>query len=138
MGRLCKSGSLRKVARELDLAGVQDVRWEKRGPVRSEYYLFVCGIGKEGLYFPSPNIILVIKSRIMRWAGNAGRVVDRRSAYRVLMGKREGRRPLGRSRWENNIKMDLREWDKDMDWIDLTEDRDRCRALVNAVMNIRF
>jgi hypothetical protein len=74
----------------------------------------------------------------MRWARNAGRVVDRRGAYGVLMGKRERRRPLGRSRWENNIKMDLREWDKDMDWIDLTEDRDRCRALVNAVMNIRF
>ena len=59
--------------------------------------------------------------------------------FRVLLGKPEGKRPLGRPRhrWEDNIKMDLQEvgggWD--MDWIDLTEDRDRWQALVNAVMN---
>jgi hypothetical protein len=65
---------------------------------------------------------------------------ERRGAYRALAGKPEGRRPLGRPRrrWEVNIKMDLREvrWGG-MDWINLAEDRDRWRALVNAVMNLR-
>jgi hypothetical protein len=65
---------------------------------------------------------------------------ERRGAYRVLVGKSEGRRPLGRPRrrWEDNIKMDLREvgWGG-MDWINLAQDRDRWRALVNAVMNLR-
>jgi hypothetical protein len=64
----------------------------------------------------------------------------RRGAYRALVGKPEGRRPLGRPRrrWEDYIKMDLREvgWG-DMDWINLAQDRDRWRALVNAVMNLR-
>jgi hypothetical protein len=62
------------------------------------------------------------------------------NAYRILVGKPEGRRPLGRPRrrWVDNIKMDLIEicWDV-MDWIDLTEDRDQWRALVNTVMNLR-
>jgi hypothetical protein len=65
---------------------------------------------------------------------------ERRGAYRVLVGKPEGRRPLGRPRrrWEDNIKIDLQEvgWG-DMDWINLAQDRDRWRALVNAVMNLR-
>jgi hypothetical protein len=65
---------------------------------------------------------------------------ERRGAYRALVGKPEGRRPLERPRrrWEDNIKMDLREdeWGG-MDWINLAQDRDRWRALVNAVMNIR-
>jgi hypothetical protein len=65
---------------------------------------------------------------------------ERRGAYRVLVGKPEGRRPLGRPRrrWEDNIKMDLQEvgWGG-MDWINLAQDRDRWRALVNAVMNLR-
>jgi hypothetical protein len=65
---------------------------------------------------------------------------ERRGAYRALVGKPEGRRPLGRPRhrWEDNIKMDLREvgW-VDMDWIDLVQDRDRWRAVVNAVINLR-
>jgi hypothetical protein len=64
----------------------------------------------------------------------------RRGVYRVLVGKREGKRPLGRRRlgWEDNTKMDLQEegWEG-MDWIDLTHDRDRWRALVNAAMNVR-
>jgi hypothetical protein len=64
---------------------------------------------------------------------------ERRGAYRALVGKPEGRRPLGRprSRWEDNIKMDLREVGGGADWIDLAQDRDRWRALVNAVMNLR-
>jgi hypothetical protein len=65
---------------------------------------------------------------------------ERRGAYRALVGKPEGRRPLGRPRrrWEDNIKMDLREigWGG-KDWINLAEERDRWRALVNAVMNLR-
>jgi hypothetical protein len=59
----------------------------------------------------SPNIIRMIKSRRLRWAGHVARMGERRGAYRALVGKREGRRPLGRPRrrWEDNIKMDLRE-----------------------------
>ena len=68
------------------------------------------------------------------------RMGERRGAYRVLVGKPEGRRPLGRPKriWEDNIKMDLRKvgW-RCMEWINLAEDRDRWRALVNAVMNLR-
>jgi hypothetical protein len=65
---------------------------------------------------------------------------EERGAYRILVGRPEGRRPLGRPRhrWEDSIKMDLREvgWEG-MNWIELAEDRDRWRALVNAVMNLR-
>jgi hypothetical protein len=90
--------------------------------------------------YSSPNIIRVIKSRRLRWAGHVARMEERRRAYRTLVGKPEGRRPLGRPRrrWEDNIKMDLREvgWG-DMDWVNLAEDRDRWRALVNAAMNLR-
>ena len=67
-------------------------------------------------------------------------MVERRSVYRVLVGKPEGKRQLGipRHRWEDNIKMDLQEVRLEgMNWFDLAQDRDRCRAVVNAVMNIR-
>ena len=76
----------------------------------------------------------------MRWAGHVARMRERRGVYRVLVGKREGKRPLGRpgNRWEDNNKMDNREVRcGDMDWIDLAQDRDRWRELVNAVMNRR-
>jgi hypothetical protein len=82
----------------------------------------------------------MIKSRRMRWAGNVAQMGERRNAYRILVGKPEGRRPLGRPRcrWVDNIKMDLREigWDG-MNWSDLVQDRDQWKALVNTVMNLR-
>jgi len=88
----------------------------------------------------SPSVVLVIKSIIMRWAGHVARMGERRGVYRILVGKPEEKRPLGRPgrRWEDNIKMDLREVGcGGMDWIELAEDRDKWRALVNAVMNLR-
>jgi len=81
----------------------------------------------------------VIESRRMRWAGHVGRMGDSRGVCRVLMGKPEGKRPLGRPRrrWEDNIEMDLQELGCcGMEWIDLAQDRDRWRARVNSVMNI--
>jgi hypothetical protein len=67
-------------------------------------------------------------------------MVEKRNAYRILVGNSEGKRPLGRPRrrWVDNIKMDLREigWDG-RDWIDLAQDRDQWRVLVNAVMNLQ-
>jgi hypothetical protein len=65
---------------------------------------------------------------------------EKRGVCRVLVGKPEGKRPLGRPRlrWKDNIKMNLQEVGfRDMDWIEMTQDRDRCRALVNAIMNLR-
>ena len=76
----------------------------------------------------------------MRWAGLVARKVERRGVSTVLMGKPEGKRPLGkvRRRWEDNIKMDFQEVGcGGMDWIELAQDRDRWRALVNAIMNLR-
>jgi hypothetical protein len=72
--------------------------------------------------YSSPNMIRMIKSRRMRWAGNVARMGEKRNAYRILVGKSEGKRSLGRRRhrWVDNIKMDLRDigWGG-MDWIDL-------------------
>jgi len=82
----------------------------------------------------------VIKLRRIRWAGHVARMGERRGVYRVLVGNHEGKRPFGRHRrrWEDNIKMDLQEAGYGvMGWIELAQDRDRWRALVNAVMNFR-
>jgi hypothetical protein len=90
--------------------------------------------------YPSPNIVRVIKSRIMKWMGHVARIGKNRGVYRVLVGKPEGMRPLGRPRhrWDDNIKMGLRKVGcGGIYWIDLAQDRDRWRALVNAVMDIR-
>ena len=90
--------------------------------------------------YSSPNIVRVIKSRRMRWAGHVARMGEERGVYRVLLGKPEGRRPLGRPRrrWVDNIRMDLQEVVcRFMDWIWLAQDRDRWRTLVSAVMNLR-
>jgi hypothetical protein len=90
--------------------------------------------------YSSPSIIRIIKSRRMKWVGHVARMGDKRNAYRLLVGKPEGNRPLGRPRrrWVDNIKMDLEEvgWD-DVDWIDLAKDRNRWRAVMNSVLNLR-
>ena len=90
--------------------------------------------------YSSPNIVRVIKWRRMRWAGYVARMGEEREEYRVLVGKPEGTRPLGRPRrrWEDDIRMDLQEVGCGyMDWIGLAQHRDRWRTLVSAVMNIR-
>jgi hypothetical protein len=87
-----------------------------------------------------PNIVRVVKSRRMRWAGHLARMWEGRGVYRVLVGKPEGKRPLGipRPRWEDNIKMDLQDVGEGCgDWMEFVQDRDRWRALVNTVMNLR-
>jgi hypothetical protein len=90
--------------------------------------------------YSSPSIIRIIKSRKMRWAGLVARMGEKRSSYRLLVGKREGRRPLGRPRrrWMDNIRMDLGEvgWG-DVDWIGLAKDKNRWRAVVYSVLNLR-
>jgi hypothetical protein len=90
--------------------------------------------------YSSPNIVRVIKSKRMRWAGHVARMGEGRVVYRVLVGRSEGKRLLGRPRrrWEDNIKMDLREIGIDgANWIQLAQDRDWWRACVNTVMNLR-
>ena len=88
----------------------------------------------------SPNIVLVIKSRRMRWTGHVASMFEERGVYRVLVGKPEGRRPLGRPRrrWVDNIRTDFQDVGCGyMDWIGLAHDRDGWRTLVSAVMNFR-
>ncbi|KAJ4433434.1 hypothetical protein ANN_15732 [Periplaneta americana] len=90
--------------------------------------------------YSSPDIIRNIKSRRLRWAGHVARMGESRNTYRVLVGRPEGKRPLGRPRrrWEDNIKMDLREVGYgDREWINLAQDRDQWRAYVRAAMNLR-
>jgi hypothetical protein len=90
--------------------------------------------------YSSPIIIRMIKSRRMGWAGHVARMGKKRNVYSLLVGKPEGKRPLGRPRrrWIDNIKLDLLEIGLNvMDWIGLAQDRYRWRALVNSVMNLR-
>jgi hypothetical protein len=87
-----------------------------------------------------PNTIRIIKSRRMRWTGHVARMGEKRNAYRLLVGKAEGKRPLRRSRrrWVDNIRMDLGEvgW-RDVDWIGLAKDRNRWRGFVNSILNLQ-
>ena len=87
-----------------------------------------------------PNIVRVVKSRRMIWEGHVAHMGERRGVHSVLVGKPEGKRPLGRPRprWEDNIKMDLQEVGRSCgDWMELAQDRDRWRALVRMVRNLR-
>ena len=90
--------------------------------------------------YSSPNIVRVIKSRRMRWAGHVARMGEGRGVYRVLVGKPVVKRPLGRPRrrWEDNIRMDLQEVGLGYeDFIGLAQERDSWRVLVSAVRNLR-
>jgi len=90
--------------------------------------------------YSSPNIVRVIKSRKVKWAGHVALMGEERGVYRVLLGRSEGKRPLGRPRrrWVDNIRMDLQELGCGyMDWIGLVQDRDRWRTLMSAIMNFR-
>ena len=90
--------------------------------------------------YSSPNIVRVIKSRRMRWAGHVACMEEGRGVHKVLVGRPEGKRPLGRPRrrWEDNIKMDLEEVGRGFgDWMELAQDRDGWRALMSMVMNFQ-
>jgi hypothetical protein len=124
---------------------VQEVRWVKGSTERAEDYTFVYGEGNEEheelhILYSSPNVIRQIKSRRMRWAGHGARMGEERKVYRVLVGKPEGKRPLGkpRRRGEDGIRMDLREigWG-DVQWIQLAQDTVLWRTLVNTLTNLR-
>jgi len=89
--------------------------------------------------YSSPNIVWVIKSRRMRWAGNVAHMGEERGVYRVLLGKLDGRKQVGRPRhrWVDNIRMDVQEVGCGfMDWTGLAQDRDSWWTLVSAVMNL--
>jgi hypothetical protein len=89
---------------------------------------------------PDTRIIRQVKSRRMRWAGHVACMEEERKVYKVLAGKPEGKSPFGRPRrrWEDGIRMDLRVIGlRGVDWIRLAQDRDRWRAVVSAVMNLR-
>jgi len=111
------------------------------GPKRDEVTGAWRKLHKEELrdLYSLSNIVRVVKSRRKRWAGHVARMGEGRGVYRVLVGKPEGKRPLGkpRRRWEDNIEMDLQEVGRGGDWMELAQDRDSWRALVNTVMNLR-
>jgi hypothetical protein len=110
------------------------------GPKRDEVTGEWRKLHNEELYgmYSLPNIVRVIKSRRLRWAGYVACMGEGRGVYRVMVGKSEGKRPLGRPRrrWEDNVKMDLQDVGCGCEeWIGLARDRDMWRALVSAVRN---
>jgi hypothetical protein len=112
------------------------------GPKRDEVTGEWRKLHSEGLHnlYSSPDIIRQVKSRRMRWARHVARKGEDRKVDKVLVGKPEGRTQLGRPRhrWENGVRMDLREIGlRGVDWIRLAQGRDRWRAVVSAVMNLR-
>jgi hypothetical protein len=114
------------------------VFWPKREKVTGEWRK----LHNEELsdLYSLPNIVRVVKSRRMIWAGHVARMGEGRGVYRVLVGKPEGRRPLGRPRrsWEDNIQMDFQEVGRGCgDWMELAQDRERWQALVSTVINFR-
>jgi hypothetical protein len=114
----------------------------KSGPKRDEVRGEWSKLHSEELHnlYSLPDIIRQIKSRRTRWAGHVERMGEETKLYKVLVGKPEGKRPLGkpRHRWEDRIRMDLRETGLGgVDWIRLAQDRDRWRAVVSEVMNLR-
>ena len=135
---------LRKALREERRLRVFEKRVLRRvfGPKRDEVTGEWRKLHNEELsdLYSSPNIVRVVKSRRMRWAGHVARTGEGRGVHRVLVEKLEGKRPLRRPRhrWEDNIKMDLHEVGGSCgDWMELAQDRDRWRALANTVMNFR-
>jgi hypothetical protein len=108
-------------------------------------YIYITGewrklLNEELSYLSLPNTVGVVKSRRMRWTGYAAHMGERRVVHRVLVGKPEGKRQLGRPRlrWEDNIKMDLQEVEGGCgDWMELAEERVRWWALVNKMRNLR-
>jgi hypothetical protein len=138
----CETWSL--TLKEEHILGVFENRVLRRiyGPKRDEVTGEWRKLHNEELddLYSSPSIIRIIKASRMRWAGHVTRRGEKRNAYRLLVGKPEGRRPLGRPRrrWLDNIRMGLVDvgWG-DVDWIGLAQDRDRWRALVNSVLNLR-
>ena len=119
-----------------------NARWNSKGKTliffpRSAH--FICGITRNTVMSGSLSPRHGASSGI-RWAGHVARMVEGRGVHRVLVGKPVGKRPLGRPRrrWEDNIKMGLQEVGGDCgDWMELAQDRDRWRALVSTVMNLR-
>jgi hypothetical protein len=112
------------------------------GPKRDEVTVEWRKLHNEELHnlYLSPDNIRQVRSRRMRWAGHVARMGEERKMYKVLVGKPEGKRPLGRPkrRWEDGVRMDLREIGLvSVDWIRLAQERDRWRAVVSAVMNLR-
>jgi hypothetical protein len=116
--------------------------WSIFGPLRNGVTGGWRKLHNEELHnlYPSPSIIRIIKSRRMRWARHVAQMWEKRNMYRLLVGKRERKRPLGRPRrrWIDNIKMDLLETGLNVvDWTGLAQDRYRWSALVNSEMNLR-
>ncbi|KAJ4451323.1 hypothetical protein ANN_02785, partial [Periplaneta americana] len=127
---ICRKVFENKVLRKIFGAKRNEVTGERRKLYNTELHAL----------YSSPDIIRNIKSRRLRWAGHVARMGESRNAYRVLVVRPEGKRLLERPRrrWEDNIKMDLREVGYDgRDWINLAQDRDQWRAYVRAAMNLR-